>query len=257
MITVVINSCNNESLIAECIESALILTDSIVVVDMESADQTAVIARRLGAIVKSFPPSRYVEPARMFGITHAPGEWVCILDTDERITLQLADEVKKTVANESTMTHYQIPRKNMFGQTTWLKHGGWWPDHQVRLIKKSALVEWPARIHSTPVIQGDGGVLHHPLVHYFHGDVEGMVRKTAVFEDIESTLLLNAKRSVTVFTFFRKFLGELFRRLIKQQGFLDGRFGLLESIYQAYSKTVTWLYLYEKSHITNGKHISS
>ncbi len=250
-ITIIINSYNNESLITECIESAYLLTDSIVVVDMESTDQTVVIAKKLGATVTSFPPSRYVEPARMAGIANAPRDWVCILDTDERITLQLADEIKKTVATADELTtHFRIPRKNMFGKSTWLKHGGWWPDHQIRLIKKSALIEWPARIHSTPQIEGMGGQLQSPLIHYFHGDVEGMVRKTAVFEDIESTLLHNAKRSVTVFTFFRKFLGELFRRLIKQQGFLDGKFGLLESIYQAFSKTITWLFLYEKIYIT-------
>ncbi|MEI7652902.1 MAG: glycosyltransferase family 2 protein [bacterium] len=251
MFTVVINSYNNESPITECIESAYLLTDSIVVVDMESTDQTVVIAKKLGATVTSFPPSRYVEPARMAGITLAPGDWVCILDTDERITQELASEIKKTVATvDELTTHFRIPRKNMFGKSTWLKHGGWWPDHQIRLIKKSALIEWPARIHSTPQIEGMSGQLESPLIHYFHGDVEGMVRKTAVFEDIESALLYDAKRSVGIPTFFRKYTGELVRRLITQQGFRDGTYGWLESIYQAFSKTITWLYLYEKTYIS-------
>lgn len=251
MFTVVINSYNNESLIPECIESAFLLTDSVGVVDMESTDQTVAIAKKLGAAVTSFPPSRYVEPARMAGIAQAPGDWICILDTDERITHELANEIKNVVASgDNRVTHYRIPRKNMFGKSTWLKHGGWWPDHQIRLIKKSALIDWPARIHSTPYITGACGQLVSPLVHFFHGDVQGMVRKTIVFEDIESTLLYHANRTVHITTFFRKFLGELVRRLIIQQGFRDGKFGWLESVYQAFSKTITWLYLYEKIYIT-------
>ncbi|MFO0703157.1 MAG: hypothetical protein U0525_00315 [Patescibacteria group bacterium] len=49
--------------------------------------------------------------------------------------------------------------------------------------------------------------------------------------------------------FFRKFYGEMWRRLIKQGGFMDGEFGILESLYQAFSKTITYLLLYEKKYV--------
>ena len=74
-----------------------------------------------------------------------------------------------------------------------------------------------------------------------------MVDKTAVYESIEADLLHKANRPVTTATFFKKYFGELFRRLIRHTGFLDGPYGIIESIYQAYSKTVTWLLLYELS----------
>ena len=73
-----------------------------------------------------------------------------------------------------------------------------------------------------------------------------MVDKTIVFEDIESNLLFKAGRPVNVPIFFRKYFAELTRRLIKGAGFLDGPLGIIESIYQAYSKTITQLFLYEK-----------
>jgi hypothetical protein len=72
------------------------------------------------------------------------------------------------------------------------------------------------------------------------------LEKTAVYEDIESRLLLDAKREVTTPIFFRKFFGELYRRLLKKAGFMDGSYGIIESFYQAYSKTITYLMLYEK-----------
>lgn len=251
-ISVVINTANNQDLIIEAIKSAHQLTSSVVVVDMKSTDETVSRALKLGATVLEFPPSRYVEPARLFGIKNAPGDWVFVLDTDERLTLELCEEIKKSIA-KTKATHFRIPRKNVFAKKKWLQHGGWWPDLQTRLIQKSALIDWPARIHSTPVISGESQILTQSFLHYFHTNVDEMVKKTAIFEDVESNLLFHAGRTVSVATFFRKFFGELFRRLIKNQGFRDGSFGWLESFYQAYSKTITYLLLYEKKYHTHSE----
>ena len=88
--------------------------------------------------------------------------------------------------------------------------------------------------------------LKEPFLHYSHGDLQAMVEKTLIFEDIESELLYKAGRSVSTLLFFRKFLGELERRLLRNKGFMDGEIGIIESIYQAFSKTITYLFLYEK-----------
>lgn len=245
-ITILIHTHNEEKNIKECIESAGLLSDSIIVIDMESTDKTVDIAKKTGVTVKTFPFSHYVEPARAFGIHQATTDWVFILDADERITKELAEEINETIQAQHIETHYKVPRKNIFGRKKWLKHGGWWPDHQMRFLNKNAFKEWPERIHSTPVIEGKIGYLQNPILHYFHGDIEQMVKKTMIFEDIESDLLFKAKRHVGTLTIFRKFFGELFRRLILKKGFMDGTIGIIESFYQAYSKTITYLFLYEK-----------
>jgi len=246
-ITVIIHTRNEETNISDCIKSAKMLTNNIIIVDMESTDKTIDIAKRLGAKIKSFPFSHYVEPAREFGIRQAKTDWTFILDVDERITKELADEIDNIVANDQlSITHFKVPRKNMFGQKSWLKHGGWWPDYQTRLIHLKSFNNWPDRIHSTPNITGNVGFLNNPLVHYSHGNMEDMVNKTLIFEDIESDLLLKANKPVSILIFFRKFIGELFRRMFVKLGFLDGTAGIIESIYQAYSKTITYLFLYEK-----------
>lgn len=251
-ITILIHTHNEEKNIKECIKSARLLSETIIVIDMESTDKTVEIAKTEKVTVKSFPFSHYVEPARAFGIKQAKTDWVFILDADERITPALAQEIMNKIQNDFDRnlqpTHYQVPRKNIFGRKKWLKHGGWWPDHQMRFINTAHFKEWPERIHATPVIEGTMGILEQPILHYFHGDIEQMVNKTMIFEDIESDLLFKAGRKVNTFTFFRKFLGELFRRLILKKGFMDGTIGIIESLYQAYSKTITYLFLYEKYH---------
>lgn len=246
-ITVIIYTHNEEKNICGCINSAKLLTDEIILVDMESIDKTVVTAKNLGVLVYNFPKSNYVEPAREFGIKKAKLDWILILDADERITEDLAKEIRQLLTiNSSLLTYFKIPRKNIFANIKWLKHGGWWPDYQTRLINKKYFISWPKRIHSTPIIKGNFGHLKNPLIHYFHGDLNNMVNKTIIFEDIESELLYQVGKKTNTKTFFRKFLAELFRRLIKNFGFLDGAIGIIESIYQAFSKTITYLFLYEK-----------
>jgi glycosyltransferase involved in cell wall biosynthesis len=248
MMTVVINTRNEEKRIGESVSSAKLLTDNVLVVDMHSTDKTREIAESQGAKVTLFPHTQYVEPARTFAIQESKTDWVFILDADECITKELADEIKKVQQESNTYTHYKVPRKNIFGNKKWLRHGGWWPDHQVRLIRRDSFLDWPSRIHSTPSIAGEIGFLNQPIIHYFHGNIEEMVEKTLNFENIESDLLYEAKKKATVITFFRKFYGEMWRRSFKSMGILDGKFGILESIYQSFSKTVTYLLLYEKIH---------
>lgn len=251
-ITVLIETYNEERNIAECIKSAQLLTQTVIVVDMQSTDHTVDIAKKMGTAVIPFDSHPlYVEPAREFGIKQVKTDWVMILDADERMTKELADEIKAVTDfnrfQPISTTYYKIPRKNIFGAKKWLQHGGWWPDEQMRLIKISAFKRWPTNIHSTPQIDGKMGHLTEPFLHYFHGDIESMVEKTLIFEDIESELLYKAERQASTPTFFRKFLGELWRRLLKNKGFMDGKIGIIESIYQAFSKTITYLFLYEKN----------
>jgi len=244
-ISVLIYTYNQENEIDECIDSALQLTSDVVVIDMESTDRTREIASAKGAKIYTFPHTDYVEPSREFGISHADSQWIFILDSDERMTQELAEEMRENI-EKNTFTYYKVPRKNIFGKKKWLKHGGWWPDMQMRLIKKDSFISWSKNIHSTPVIKGEIGFLHSPFLHYFHGDIERMVEKTSIFEDIESDLLYKAGRNVKTITFFRKYVAELYRRLLQKMGFMDGTIGIIESIYQAYSKTITYLFLYEK-----------
>jgi glycosyltransferase involved in cell wall biosynthesis len=256
MITTLIQTRNEEVNIKDCIQSAKLLSENIIVIDMESTDKTVEIAKSMGAEIKTFKYSKYVEPARAFGISQAKTDWVLILDADERITQEIAQEINEILTKTMSTTdvgeknnlisHYRISRKNIFGRKKWLKHGGWWPDYQIRLFNKRYLKDWSTRIHSTPVFEGKCSYLSNPLIHYFHGNLEEMVYKTMIYEEIEAELLFQARRPVNTLIFFRKFFGELFRRLILKMGFLDGKYGVIESLYQAYSKTITYIFLYEK-----------
>ncbi len=235
----------------ECVMSAKLLTSNVFVIGDEK--------KELGVIFIPFPNQEIVEPAREFGINQTKTDWVFLLDADERMTMELAQEIKTvTEAVEeadvtsagktaSVITYYKVPRKEIIFKKKWLKHGDWWPNYQTRLIKKSAFVSWPKTIHSTPIINGQCGYLKSSLLHYSQNDIEEIVNRTINFESKESDLLFKAGKQANVLVFFRKFSGELWRRLFIGAGFLDGQVGIIESIYQAFSKTITYIYLYEKN----------
>lgn len=245
-LTIVFQVHNEDKQIEGAIKAAQQLTAQILVMDMQSTDTTAKLAHKAGAKVVNIPWHPYVEPVRHLAFTKTNSDWILLLDADERLTSELAAEIRQLLAHPTTATHYRIPRRNLFAGRYWLKHGGWWPDAQTRLIKRSAFVEWPTAIHSTVKVDGPLGHLQSPFDHHFHGNLTEMVNKTIKFEDQEATLLFKAGRSVQIATFFRKFLAELYRRLFSKGGWQDGIFGWIESIYQAYSKTITWLLVYEK-----------
>lgn len=223
-VTAVIYTSKDDPNINDCVKSVQLLTGNYILV---------------------YPDSAFVETVRESGINQAKTDWVLILDADERMTKELAGEIISAIRNPQ-FSNYQVPRKNIFGKTKWLKHGGWWPDYQTRLINRKYFIDWPKRIHSAPEVKGESANLENPIIHYFHGDIGNMVRKTVVFEEIESELLFKAGKDSGTAIFFRKFFAELWRRLAKELGFLDGPVGIIESVYQAFSKTITYLFLYEK-----------
>lgn len=244
-ISIIIHSHSFEGIV-DCVSSAKLLANNILLIGEETRENVKKELADLGVKIIPFQNSGIVETAREFGIKQAQTDWALLLDADERITNSLVQEIKSVISLK-LVDYYQIPRKEILFHKHWLKHGGWWPNYQTRLIKTSSFISWPKHIHSTPKIQGEMGKLKSPLLHYSQNDFEKIVARTITFEDKESDLLFKAKRQASTLIFFRKFAAELFRRLIGKIGFLDGSLGIIESIYQAFSKTITYLFLYEKN----------
>jgi len=236
---------NEEKKIADCLISARLLADEIVLVDMESTDKTVKIGQKYADKIYSYPQVGYVEPARKFGIKKCRGDWVFILDADERITPILASEIKEKTKNaDSNIGAFAIPRANYnFG--VWMRHGGWWPDYQVRLIRKDSFVDWPKAIHSFPKVKGKIEELENPLNHFAINSIEEMVERTIRYSQKEADLLIKAGIKVNVIVFLRKMAGEFYRRGIKEKGFLDGPAGVIQIIYQTFSVFITYVRIWE------------
>jgi len=133
-ISLVINTLNEEHNIADCIKSARNMVDEIVVCDMCSDDRTVEIARNLGATVVTHKRTGYVEPARYYAISQATGEWILVLDADERMTVKLGARLI-AVAKEGKYDVVQFwSLYNYFGD--WVRYGDFYHGNWARFFRK-------------------------------------------------------------------------------------------------------------------------
>src|SRR5258706_15565291 len=98
-LSVVINTVNNAKELSRVLASIEKLANEIIVVDMESTDESIMIAKSFGAKVISHKRMEYVELVRNFGISQATSEWVLILDPDEEVGSELAEEIRRLIKN--------------------------------------------------------------------------------------------------------------------------------------------------------------
>lgn len=138
-ISLVINTLNEERNIADCIGSAMPFVNEVIVCDMWSDDRTVEIAKNLGARVVMHEKTGYVEPARFYAISQATGEWVLVLDADERMTEKLGYKLLE-IANEGKFDAVEFWSLYWyFGD--WVKYGDFFHGRWARFFKKSTYLE--------------------------------------------------------------------------------------------------------------------
>jgi len=245
-ISVVINTLNEEKNIALAIKSVREFADEVVVVDMHSEDKTCEVAESLGAKVFTFERKSYVEPARNFAISKASGDWIFILDADERATPQLLAKLKKIV-KENQCDFVNIPRKNLiFGK--WIRHSLWWPDYNIRFFRKGS-VTWKDEIHSQPETKGKGTNLlpkeKYAIVHRNYSSVSSYILRMNRYTDIQAQEKIKEGYVFDWKDLVRRPTAEFVRRFFSASGYKDGLHGLALALLQSCSELVLYLKLWQ------------
>ena len=196
----------------------------------------------------TFTKPTIVEEFRDRQVRQTKGDWVLVLDSDEIVSPKLKQEIISLITQTppKEVGAYALPRQN-YSLGYRIRHGGWNDDYQVRLIRKTAFIEWPNIIHVVPKIRGKIVKLNSPLRHYKDPSLSFIINKTNRYSDAEADLFFKGGLPlVTPFTLFRKMNMEIFRRAILKLGLLDGAIGVIQSIYQGFSVFITYAKLYEK-----------
>ncbi|EKD80165.1 MAG: glycosyl transferase family 2 [uncultured bacterium] len=258
MLSISTQIAREDSLVAfEAMLKSVTFADEIVIFNMERTDQSALtLFKQFKARVINIKTPVVVEEIRADQVTQAQGDWVLVMDYDEIIPSPLKDEILTLIGNLASCSAYAIARDN-FSLGSPLKHGGWEQDYVVRLVRHADFIMWPTNIHSSPQVRGCTIKTVHSMEHHKDPNLDQMIKKTNRYSEIEADLFFKGGLPrVTSFTLIRKSVMEFVRRYFLKRGFLDGRIGLIQSLYQGYSVFISYAKLYEKQRAYN-KHGSN
>lgn len=244
-LTAIILTLNEQEFLPGCLRS-IQWADEVLVIDAGSKDKTIEIARELGARVIE-AKWRGFSQQRNLAASKAKGDWILYVDSDERVSRKLRREVEELLSREkSDFQSFKIPHRNyILGR--WLRHGGWYPEYQHRLIKKSALLGWEGELHEHPRVKGEAGNLKGDLIHLTHRGMRWMLEKTIKYAQLEAQLRLNAGHpKVKVRHLFTAAFREFWFRAVKTRGWRDGAVGWIEIFYQAFNQFLIMAWLWEK-----------
>lgn len=236
-ISVVVLTRDEEANIVDCLSTAL-WADEILVLDSLSQDATVRLAREAGAEVRQRAFDNYaVQRNAALGMVGT--EWVFFVDADERVTPELAEEVRCAV-NEGELDGWWVPRKNyIFGR--WIRHAGWYPDYQLRVLRRGrARYDERRGVHELVVLDGEGGFLRSPLIHHNYDSVHQFREKQGRYTDYEVRMLHESGVRAKPWNLVLQPLRQFRWRYLTLRGYKDGWPGLLLSALMAYYEMVRY-----------------
>jgi len=244
-ISAVILTRNEEAQIGACLDG-LRWCDESVVVDCFSTDRTVEIAReRAAKVVLRAWPGMW-GPQRNAGLAAASGEWVLMIDADERVPDDLRDELATLAADPGRYAGAWIPRKNFFFGR-WLAHGGCYPDYQMRFFRRDRCRYNETAGHGadTPILDGETKHLERPMLHFTGQTVSDRIRKMDIDAGIHAREKLGRVRRVGARDLVLHPLATFFRVYVSRKGYRDGTEGLIFAVLSAVYNFVMYAKLRE------------
>lgn len=230
--------------LGDCLASLAGLADEIVVLlDARTTDGSAAIAAAAGASV-------FREPWRGFAAQHNRAlalcrhDWVLFIDGDERVTPPLAAEIRALLAGTPAAAGYWIPRHNQFFGYT-LRGGGWYPDRQLRLMRRTAAHYDESRlVHEFAALEGEAGALREHLLHINIEALGELWAKQSAYALAEARMLHAEGRRARLRNLVGAPARELWRRYVRLGGWRDGPLGLFLCATLAWFELVKFVFLW-------------
>lgn len=240
LLSVVVIAKNEAERLDACLQSVT-WADEIVVVDSGSSDATREIARRYTDKVFDIT-WRGFGPQKQAAVQLASHDIIFNIDCDERMTEELAEEIRALLARETMLPAYNVPRRTFIGSKE-IRRSGWYPDRTIRLFDRTRASFSDSPVHERVVVAPDSvGRCNGHLLHFSFKGMGDMLTKLNSYTDIAAAeMFARGKRTTAVYVTLRP-LWTFFRTYIVYRGFLDG----YEGLEIALANSITVFYKYAK-----------
>jgi glycosyltransferase involved in cell wall biosynthesis len=232
---------DEQDMLPDCLRSIGFADECLVLVDAATRDQTREIAQKLGARVEENAFLNFATQ-RDAALRLASGDWVLFVDADERVSPALRDEVLATIRQPDGRCGFWIPRHNyLMGRL--VRHAGWFPDYQLRLLERAAAHFDPLRVvHELAQVDGPLGHLTAPLVHFNYRSLREFIAKQERYCPREAERWLATYGRPRTRALIGQPLKEFWRRYVELRGFREGALGLVLSLLLGYyAGKAVWL----------------
>lgn len=244
-LSVIVIALNQEDNIVPCLETVR-WADDIVVVDSGSRDRTLELAREFTDRIFTINWPGF-GAAKNYALDQARGEWVFSLDTDERVSAALRDEILAAVETDGQFAGFRVPRKNYFGGR-WIKRLGWYPDYTLRLFRRDKGRFRERAVHEEVLVDGPVGMLQHPLDHYSYDSVSDYLSRQDRYARLAAQEMLREGRRPRAGELFWRPCGHFFKLYVLRLGFLEGRLGYTLALLSSLYNFLKYYYLRELLH---------
>jgi glycosyltransferase involved in cell wall biosynthesis len=224
---------NDEPNMRACLESVAGWADELIVVDSHSTDNTA-------AIAQAFTDKVYQVDFKGFGelrnqaLSFCSNEWVFSLDSDERMTPELREEIRQVLTLGPEADAYFVPRKNFF-LGRWIRHCGWYPDYrQPQLFRKSRFRYRQELVHESFDCDGRVSHLTQPALQYPFRGIDHYIAKQDRYSDLMARRMVEQGHQFSAYQMVTHPFGAFFKMYLQRMGFLDRMPGLILSGLYAY-----------------------
>ena len=230
-LSAVVSIRNEERQLAECLET-LRFADEIVVVLDRCTDRSREIAASY--------TSRLVDGGwekegarRNAAIAACGGDWVLEADADERVTPELAAEVRRVIETTPFDWH-EIPVDNYIGQR--LVRHGWGASYGKAaypgLFRRSVKTWGPERVHPALTWRGrKGPMLEHRIEHYVDRDISDMIRRLDSYSTARAKDLREKGEIGSLASNIRRVFTRFFKCYVMRKGYREGGYGLLIALF--------------------------
>ena len=220
-ISIVVITFNEAKNIARCLNSVKLIADEIIIIDSNSTDATELLCQQFNArfIKRSF--TDYADQ-RNLAFELAKMDYLFFLDADEELSEQLIHAIQKLKDTGMDKDAYKINRFNNFCGK-WIKHGMWYPERLVRMIKNGK-GKWQGQIHETlqPIEGASLQLLKGDLLHYSYNNIDSLVSKLNNYTTLQAIEMQAMNKKATWFKLYINPIWAFINGYFMKLGFLDG-----------------------------------
>ena len=228
LLTVAVIAKNEADRIGRLLETVH-FADEVLVVDSGSSDRTPEICRNAGAEVVVHEWEGYARQ-KQFALEQARGEWILNLDADEALSEDSQAEILAALESASSeVAGFSMPRLSRY-LGRWIRHGGWYPDRKVRLVRRGCGLWLGEGIHEKLEVSGRVQQLEKPILHYVYRDIADQVETINRFSAVAANHSGKLGSRLDLLWGVVHALGKFLECAIWKLGLLDGMPGLVIAV---------------------------